>query len=181
MHDFLARAGPRRGCGYGQARGTGQVGGDLRSFGAIGIRSAARRLQGAREGGNTWTGDMGHVGACWGMLGHGSCCWDGCRGRSAELARALTRACARPARQRMHDRDRGRSASPTRRWQPRAQQPGRHRAWPLHPLQAGVVCAAEPYPLPTATRAAPAARACPSPATSAPARPWARAAIRPLP
>ncbi len=48
-------------------------------------------------------------------------------------------------------------------------RPARAVIAPLPPLCGRL--AAEPYPLPTAPRAAPAARACPSPATSAPARP----------
>ncbi len=63
-------------------------------------------------------------------------------------------------------------ASPTRRRQPRAWQPGR-QAWPLHRAFLCGRLAAEPYPLPTAPRAAPAARACPSPASREPARPSA--------
>jgi hypothetical protein len=78
--------------------------------------------------------------------------------RRSEIARAQT-ACS----------GRGR-ASPTRRWQPRAWQPGRRRPGRCTARSFGRL-AAEPYPLPTAPRAAPAARACPSPATSAPARP----------
>ncbi len=90
-----------------------------------------------------------------GALGRG----EGACDHRPEIACAHTR--AQPSCSAAHPRSGRDRASPTRRWQPRAWQLGR-KAWPLHRAFLCGRLAAEPYyPLSTAPRAAPAARACP--------------------